>query len=210
MIPYAWFGRMGMAMVALTLVAAIGTPAIAAPRVKGDGSAWNEIVMAFQKLNELPGYREKITVSDGTVGSAEYAPPSFHWTVQKSGGSIETFAVGNARVVRTIGPGIPGGAICRKESGSTTKPFLTDLRDVTGEITVTRKSNTEIDGTSVRVYAIDKIEDGARSTGAAYLGAQNGLPRRVVDPYPSDDGPVTATIDFYDYGAQIAIALPNC
>lgn len=81
---------------------------------------------------------------------------------------------------------------------------------MTGEITATRKTDTVIDGTPVRTYAIDKIEDGARSTGAAYIGAQNGLPRRLVDTYPGDNGPVTMTLDFYDYGAKIAIALPNC
>ncbi len=101
--------------------------------------------------------------------------------------------------------------MCRKGSGaSTNNPFIKDLTDVQGEITVTRKPDTVIDGTPVRGYGIDKIESGVHSTGAAYIGVQNGLPRRLVDTYPGDNGPKTATLDYYDYGAKIAIALPNC
>ena len=75
---------------------------------------------------------------------------------------------------------------------------------------VVRNPDTVIDGTPVRAYAADQIVDGARTTGALYIGAQNGLPQRLVDTHPGDNDPVTETVDFSDCGAKITIVLPPC
>lgn len=208
MIPRGWFGRT-MIMVGLGLAAAAGTASFAAPTVKGDAAAWNEVLAAFRKLYGLPGYRMKISVTDGTVGLAEFAPPNFHWKVQpKMGPVAEFFSVGSQSAMRYAGPQMPGGGMCRK-GASMQKPFK-DPADFQGEITVTRQQDTAIDGTPVRAYAYETIQSGIRSTGVIYVGTQNGLPRRGVDTYSGDNGPMTATLDYYDYGAKITIALPNC
>lgn len=84
-------------------------------------------------------------------------------------------------------------------------------KDFTGEVTVTRKPDTAIEGTPVRAYALVSVtSSGYRTTGDVYIGTQSGLPRRAISIDVPATGSRTTTYDFYDYGVRITIALPNC
>ena len=50
-------------------------------------------------------------------------------------------------------------------------------------------------------HTILSAKDGGNKD-SVYVGSQTGLPKRVTSP----DG----TIDYYDYGAHVAITLPPC
>lgn len=191
-----WYGWL---IVTVAAVAAAGGSTLAAPTVKGDTAAWGEITAAFKKLYVLPGFRVKVSVSDGTAAIAEFASPSIHWIVQSSQGSVETFVVGSESAVRFAGQ-------CRRTQTTGMNIPYKDPTSLTGDVTVTRKPDTNIDGTPVHAYAYITLSPGGpRNSGDAFVGAQTGLPRRVVNVEP--DGKTT-TLDYYDYGVKIAITLP--
>lgn len=193
-------------------ITAIGT---AASTIQADPAAKAEIVAAFQRLNALPSYRMKGTTSpDGTTGVIEKVrPDKTRSTYHSPQGTYEGIAVGTRFAYRITGPGETAGWRCSPEGNSWPTVTAFDIDKIRKDLDaaqVVRKSDTVIDGTPVRAYAAEQIVDGARSTGAAYVGAQNGLPRRLITTYQGDNGPVTETIDFYDYGAKITIAMPPC
>lgn len=193
-------------------ITAIG-PGASAPQ--GDPAAKAEIVAAFQRLNELPSYRMKGTNSrDGlSMVIEKVRPDKERYTSQSPRGTFEIIAVGKLSASRLPAPGETAGWRCAPEGNSwpaVTAFNIDKIRKDLDTAQVVRKPDTVIDGTPVRAYAVEQIVDGARSTGAGYIGAQNGLPRRLVDTHPGDNGPVTETIDFYDYGAKITITMPPC
>ncbi len=67
---------------------------------------------------------------------------------------------------------------------------------------VVRKPDTVIDGTPVHAYG----DPSGKAT--LYVGAQTGLPRRLVDT--DRETGKTSSGDFYDYGVPIAITMPPC
>jgi hypothetical protein len=71
----------------------------------------------------------------------------------------------------------------------------------TGTVNVSRGPDTAIGGTPV--HTIFSMKDGGNKD-TIYVGSQNGLPKRVIT------GAGRQTIDYYDYGAHIAITLPPC
>ncbi len=187
----------------------------AASTIQGDPAAKAEIVAAFHRLNALPSYRMKGTSSrDGVTGVVEKVrPDKSRFTYHSPQGTYEGIAVGKQFAYRITGQGETAGWRCTPEGNSWPTVTAFDIDNIRKDLDtaqVVRKPDTVIDGTPVRAYAAEQNVDGARSTGAAYIGAQNGLPRRLVSTHQGDSGPVTETIDFYDYGAKITIVLPPC
>ncbi|HKV43751.1 MAG TPA: hypothetical protein VJT32_03600 [bacterium] len=96
-------------------------------------------------------------------------------------------------------------------------PFFKDPEDFDGEYTITQQPDSAIDGTPIYAYGIviRGSRGGGQITGTIYIGTQTGLPRRNVFTIAGVGGQGggmtgTSTTDFYDFGAQIAIVLPNC
>jgi hypothetical protein len=178
--------------------------AIAAPTVKGDTAAWNDVVAAYRRLYALPGYRMSITFPDGRVATAEFARPDAHWSVPTPQGPGDSYLVGGMYVVQR------GGRCTRLQTGRPNMPNM-DLTNFKGEVTVGRKPDTTIDGLPVHDYAYVQVSPGgSQSRGDVYLVAQTGLPRRVVNMAGKRTGGSQQpnTIDYYDYGAKITIAPP--
>ena len=174
--------------------------------MQGDTVAFEEIVATFRKLYALPGYRMKVAFSDGSSFEAEFAPPNSHWTVHTTqGGVIDSYLVGNTSATKMSGAGAPAGGQCRRSPGSRPGQFFRDPTEFSGEMTVSRRPDTEIDSTPVHDSAyIETAPGGARSSGDVFLGTQSGLPRRVL----ITEGGKAGTLDYYDYGANITITLP--
>jgi len=174
-------------------LAAVGPWALAA----GDPAAKAEAIAAFQKLNAVPSYRIKWTSPEGT-GVAEISQPDRrHFSGKSAQGSVEIFQIGTDTRIHYDFPGAPSGWRCTKSREVSAYFDIDRMRkDTTTE--VVRKSDTVIDGTPVHTYADAKTGD------ELYVGAETGLPRRVVDQEKA------AMADFYDYGVPITITLPPC
>jgi len=200
-----WIARLALMAVMGVAGTAAGT-APAAPRVQGDAAAFEEIVAAFRKLYALPGYRMKVALSDASSFEAEFAPPNSHWTVHTiQGGVIDSYFVGNTSAAKMSGAGVPGGGQCRRSPGAKPGQCFRDPTEFSGEMTVSRRPDTEIEGTAVHDYGyIEVAPGGARSSGDVFLGTQSGLPRRVL----ITEGAKAGALDYYDYGATITITLP--
>jgi len=200
-----------MTTVGCGLVLALGTAAIAAPVVSGDAAAWSTIVAAEKKLHSLTGYRIKVNVSDGTTATGDFSPPNLHWLVLSKDGISEIFVVGNQSAIRHIAPGGEGGALCRIGTDTHSVPFP-EPTDRQGELTVTRKDDTVLDGMPVHHYDYTLMANGVQVNGEMYVGIQFGLPRRTVESYSTTSGLQTTTKDYYDYGVKVVppITLPRC
>ena len=194
-------------MVTAMGVVGIAAAATAAPTVQGDAAAYEEIVAAFKKLHALPGYRMRVALPDGSSVQGEFAPPNSHWTMHTNKGNvIDSYVVGNTSAMKMSGAGIPGGGQCRRNPGSRPAQFFHDPTEFNGQVTVSRKPDTEIEGTPVHDYAYVQVAPGGlRSSGDVYLETQSGLPRRVLI---AGSGDKAGTLDYYDYGAAISITLP--
>jgi hypothetical protein len=118
---------------------------------------------------------------------------------------IDSYAVGNTSATKMSGAGAPGGGQCRRNPGPRPAQFFHDPTEFSGEVTISRKPDTEIEGTAVHDYAyIEVAPGGSRGSGDVFLGAQSGLPRRGL----ITEGSKAGTLDYYDYGANITITLP--
>jgi hypothetical protein len=198
--------------VAVVFVMAVGAaaPTRAGPAVEGDQAAWQEVATAFQKLAAMP-YRMKMTAPDQTVTMERVPPDLTRMITQITGrvGEVESVAVGTATRVRVNGPGAPGTWIC-SEAGRRL-PHI-DLRDFLGKVEASRGPDALIAGTPVHTFGLRSTFQGngqtATSQTVVYIDTNTGLPRRSVTPNPL--GPGEVVIDYYDYGAQITIALPPC
>jgi hypothetical protein len=176
------------------VAAATGELALAA----GDATARAEAIASFTKLNAQSSFRVRWTSPDGT-GLAEFVRPhSAHFVGKSSQGSVELFHIGTQNYIHYDVPGMRTGWQCTTSRNQyNTYVDIDKLRKDTTTVVV-RRSDTVIDGTPVHGYA------DADSGDELYVSAQTGLPRRVVEPRN------TATADFYDYGAPIAITPPSC
>jgi hypothetical protein len=186
---------------AVAVVCLLTAPVLADVTVIGDRSAYDEALAAFKKLFSLPGFRAKVTSPQGQ-GLMEFAPPdSYHLTSHTQNSSFEAIKVGGTVATKGIIPGAPAGWRC-----STAKPtdkLLIDLalQRGTGTFNVSRGPDTVIDGTPV--HTIFSAKDGGEKD-TIYVGAQSGLPKQVIA------GGGRQTIDYYDYGAHVAIPPPAC
>ncbi len=196
---------------AVSLSIALAQPAVGAGTVKGDATAWAEIVAAFKKLEGV-SYRTKMT-SRGVTTIREFVPPkSVHIVSQTPAGGSEIIIVGTVYAARKPGdkwqcPQIPPETW--KDIRST---FFPKAEDMLGEqtVTVTRAQDLVIDGMPTRGYDYtfaSQVQGRPFTTKwKLYTGVQTGLPRRALmeaDGYASP-------IDYYDYGAKITITPPSC
>jgi hypothetical protein len=190
----------GFATVAV--VCLLATPVLADVTVTGDRSAYDEVVAAFKRLFSLPGFRAKMTSPQGQgQGVFEYAAPnSWHFGAQgvaQGGPYYEIIHVGGQVATRGNIPGNTSGWRCRAAK-PTDRPLF-DPNRAEGTYNASRGPNTVIDGTPM--HTLFFTEPDKKST--IYVGSQTGLPKRVI----TDRGD---TIDYYDYGAHVAITLPPC
>ena len=186
---------------AVAVVCLLTAPVLADVTVIGDRSAYDEALAAFKKLLSLPGFRAKVTSPQGQ-GLMEFATPdSYHFTNQAQNYSFETIKVGGTVATKGNIPGATAGWRC-STAKSTDRPLIDlAMQRGTGTFNVSRDPDTVIDGTPV--HTIFSTKDGGNKD-TIYVGSQNGLPKRVI----ADDG--RRTIDYYDYGAHVAITLPSC
>jgi hypothetical protein len=198
----------------LVLIAAVGpvTPASAEVTVKGDSAAWQEVIAAYRKLNTLPGYRMKTAMPGGQSMVLEVAQGgnAMHMTMQGSGGGMEMVRIGDQVRFRMDAPGAPPGWKCQ---GMPPMPRAGDPTSVQGTVEVARGPDAAIDGQPMRVYlytvdaSAGNVPPGMSSVKSTlYVSTESGLPRRVVVTTPRGD----QALDYYDYGAPIAITLPPC
>jgi hypothetical protein len=182
-------------------VCLLAAPERADVTVTGDRSAYDEALAAFKKLFSLPGFRAKITSRQGQ-DLMEFAPPdSYHLTNQAQNYSLETINVGGTVATKGNIPGATAGWRCATAK-STDRPLIDlAMQRGTGTVNVSRGPDTAIGGTPV--HTIFSMKDGGNKD-TIYVGSQNGLPKRVIT------GAGRQTIDYYDYGAHIAITLPPC
>jgi hypothetical protein len=181
---------------AVAVMCLLATPVLAGVRVTGDRSAYDEVIAAFKKLFSLPGFRAKSTTAKGQGGVFEFAAPdSYH--LGAPGGPYEVIAVGGQGATRINMPGQPTGWRCGKPKAG--HRLLFDPNRAEGTYNASRGPDIVIDGTAV--HTLFFTEPDKKST--IYVGSQNGLPKRVT----TDSG---NTIDYYDYGAHVAITLPPC
>lgn len=201
-----------MAWLVLTAAAAPATPVSAEVTVKGDSAAWQEVIAAYRKLNALPGYRMKMAMAGGRAMVLEMAQGgnAMHLTTQGSGGGMEMIRVGDQVRFRMDAPGAPAGWRCQ---GMPPMPRAGDPTTVQGTVDVARGPDAAIDGQPMRVYLYTVDASVANAPAGAgtvkttlYVSSENGLPRRVVLTTPRGD----QALDYYDYGAPIAITLPPC
>jgi hypothetical protein len=200
-----WLCR-AAAVAAACLIAA---PALADITVKGDQAAYNEVLAAFKKLYSLSGFRMKIAFPGSGQAVMEMVPPDkFHTTGQMPNGNMEIIRVGNQSAIKMDMPGAPSGWRCTSETSGNT-PVIPDpskaVHKATGTVEFARGPDTVIEGTPVHTY-ISTYSDGSKDT--IYVGSQTGLPRRTLSDKSAGGG--ETTIDYYDYGANIVIALPSC
>jgi hypothetical protein len=197
--------RLAQLVLSVMLSAGIATTAIGpgASAAQGDPAAKAEITAAFQRLNALPSYRMKGTSrQDGTTSVVEIVrPDKTHFTVHSPQGTYEGISVGKLSAFRITAPNEPPGWQCGNSSSPTVTAFNIDkIRQDLETAPVVRKPDTVIDGTAVHSYA-----DPSGKV-ALYVGAQTGLPRRIVETDRESGG----SGDFHDYGVPITITMPPC
>jgi hypothetical protein len=198
---------------AAAIAAVVAAPGAGAPTVKGDTAAWAQIVAAYRKLDALPGYRIKGRISESGPGGGtfvmEVAPPSHAWhsTAPTPHGTAEAFVIGDKFFQR-----LPGSPCTTGQDPSST--LLRDPADPRNNFvyTISRKPDSVIDGTPVHAYGevVENPRDGQTVRVTVYIGAQTGLPRRIVSMSSGGILARTTTLDLYDYGAKITIVPPKC
>jgi hypothetical protein len=193
-------------VLALMLTAGIAGQASAGLIVNGDAAAWREVLAAFSKLNGLSGYRMKSAMPGGTmVMEFTSGGTSMHMLMQTAHGNMEMVRVGDqVRERSTMGGGPPGWR-CQ---GIPPVSRPADPTSYQGTVDVSRGPDSVIDGQPVHAYVWTLqrggMPGGLKST--LYVGANNGLPRRIVSAGPQGE----QSMDYYDYGAPINNTLPAC
>lgn len=201
-----WLHRTAAAVAVACLLTA---PALADVTIKGDQAAYNEVIAAFKKLFSLPAYRMKMTFEGNQEAIVEMTPPDgVHMTGHMSNGNMEIVSVGGKTAMKIDAPGAPSGWRCSPATPRQ-QPFTIpdpekSAHQGTGTIDVSRGADTNIEGTPVHTY-VSNNSNGSKDT--VYVGSQTGLPRRILS---QKSGGHDTTIDYYDYGANIVIALPPC
>jgi hypothetical protein len=194
--------RVSAAITALAAVLLlVGGTASADITVKGDQAAWQEVQAAYAKLKALPGYRMKADMPGGSmVVEVASGGTVMHVMMHSQGGSMESYTVnGQTRMKQDI-PGAKPGWHCYGTGGPP------DPTKIQGTVEVARGQDAPIDGQPMRVYTYTFQMRGQASKQTLFVGAANGLPRRIVVATPRGD----ETMDYYDYGAPIQFNLPPC
>jgi hypothetical protein len=123
-------------------------------------------------------------------------------------GEIESIAVGGETRFRVIGSGISAAWRCGDDGPQ--PPMALTVEGLGMAVHVARRPDLFIVGAPARTYLLTYTFRG-RGPGhqtTFYVDRKTGLPRRSVTPYSQGAGSVVSS--YYDYGARIAIALPQC
>jgi len=201
-------------MVAVFAVATLTAPVsgvLAEVSVTGDTAAYAEIEAAYKNLLALSGFRIKMTGGPGGAeATGEMTPPdSIHMVMKLPSGEVEVIRVGNEVRLRTNAPDGEGKWQCATGAPAFSMSSADLEKGLKGtvEIAVARGADTTIARESVHTYTMTATGSGLpTATTTLYVGAESGLPRRVVVPTITSE----LTIDYYDYGARLDIPLPLC
>jgi len=163
---------------------------------------------AYKKLSSLSGYRVKMAGDGGMQSVMEVVPPDkYHMTSQTPNGAMEMIKVGDKTAFKMSATGAPNTWQCRSLPQNTTPQDPTTAQ---GTVEISRGADTAIDGMPVHTYIYTNTTAQASTSAKTtlYVGSQNGLPKRMVVDAGASGHPIT--MDYYDYGAPITIALPPC
>jgi hypothetical protein len=195
--------RIWLAAVAVSLSGVVVQPAVGAPTVKGDATAWAEVVAALKKQHSV-SFRGKDAES-GKTTIVEFTPPdSQHVILQGFPDMIapELITVGN-----TVWKRDHNGKWNCSDPLKLSPADLVPLWERRGEVTVARIPGLVIGGMQTHGYAsMWTFEShGVMLTVSEklYVGVQTGLVLRQE----TNTGKTTSTFD-YEYGANISITPP--
>jgi hypothetical protein len=145
--------------------------------------------------------------SAGAPGTIEFVNPDRYHIVTSG---FESIQIGtDVRVRMGSGPW--------QCSGQSARQPVTDPGGMSGEVEVARGPDVGIDGVQTRSYTYTwKPSAGAAAPPGVnltiktrlFVASASGLPKRVQ--ILDKDDQVQTQFDYYDYGAPIAITLPNC
>jgi len=200
-----WFGRVLVTVLAIGVLAG---PAFADLKVTGDQTAWADLKAAWMKLYALSGYRAKVVTQNGSQVVMEFVPPnSMHTTAQMTNGTVEMVRVGQQTAMKMSIPGAPAGWKCQAIPPQ--PAAVPNVQTLEGSVDVSRGTDTTINGTPVHtyIYSMTSATTNTTSKGTWYVGSQTGLPVRFLIGGSAGN---QTTMDFYDYGAAITIAMPSC
>ncbi|HLW47795.1 MAG TPA: hypothetical protein VKW09_08515 [bacterium] len=194
------------AALALAVLAGLAGAASADMTVTGDQAAWQEVQAAFAKLNTLPGYRMKSTMAGGGTIVIEVTSGGnmMHMLMHTPSGNMESYTVnGQTRMKNDMPGALPGWHCIGPQAPMAGQPDPTKAQ---GTVDIARGQDATIDGQPAHTYVYTVQSGGQSSKQTLYVGAANGLPRRVVIAAPGGD----QTMDYYDYGAAIQFTAPAC
>jgi hypothetical protein len=186
------------------IAAGPGVPPVggAGPSFQGDPQAAAEVQAAFQKFGTAPTWRARITAGGaGTQEMEHVAPDRYHMRVSQGNQQSEFFMIGRDAWLRSEGR-------CQKLPASLPMMNPREAIEHTGDakIAVAKGGPEVIDGVSTQAYLLTVDVQGKQYREKLFVAAGTGLPRRIE--IRSDQG--ATAIDYFDYGAQIAIKNPPC
>jgi hypothetical protein len=190
----------------LAVVCLLAGTASADITVKGDQAAWQEVQAAYGKLKALAGYRMKMdTPGASMMMEVASGGTAMHMIMRSAQGSVESYFVnGQIRVKNDMPDAQPGWHCSGAPSAAMAGP--PDPTKIQGTVDISRGQDTTIDGEPMHVFTYTFETRGRASRQTLYVGAANGLPRRIAVATPRGD----QTMDYYDYGAAIQFNLPAC
>ncbi|MBL7063140.1 MAG: hypothetical protein ISS49_02885 [Anaerolineae bacterium] len=159
----------------------------------------NIIVQSSADLKNLTSYRAKIIVeTEGQTMESlyEYVLPDRFHQVSDFG---ETIGIGDDLYVKA-------GDTWTKISGGGTGTALAEVGVAEEDIVEARLEGTEdVDGVPCQKYVYTTEMEGSPLEITAWIGVEDGLPRKIVSK-PASGGTVTQTL--YDFNADITIEAP--
>jgi len=173
----------------------------AVPSFQGDPQAAAEVQAAFQKFGTAPTWRARITAAGGTQEMEHVAPDRYHMRVSQANQQSEFYMIGSDAWLRSEGR-------CQKLPMSMPMMNPREAIEHTGDakIAVAKVGPEVIDGVSTQAYLLTVDVQGKQYREKLFVASGTGLPRRIE--IRSDQG--ATAIDYFDYGAQIAIKNPPC
>jgi len=183
----------------LSLPAGISAGA-AGPTYQGDPQAIAEVQAAQKKFLEASTWRVHIT-AEGHSQTMEYAAPDKYHLLVPGNQAMDMFYVGSETWART-------GGKCQKLAAA---PPIMNPRNAIDQssdtkITVTRGGPDTVEGTPVRTYMLIVDRRGEHLTEKLYVATATGLVRR----FEVRSAKGVTVVDYFDYGAPIAINNPPC
>lgn len=187
--------------VAAGLMALPVTAAPTGPTFKGDPRAVAEVQAAFQKFAAARTWRSRMTSGDSTTTTAFVAPDRFHMTIVQGKETTEMFMIGREVWMKS-------GGTCQKLPAAVpvkTPKEMIEHGDAQTTVTVARGGAETVEGTPTQTYVLTVESRGTTVREKLYVATASGLPRRLEIA-----GTPPVTIDYFDFGAPIAINSPPC